>query len=120
VKRGAIDQPSVEARRGQWLKGVLDLCVLAELQPGEAYGYEIARQLEAAGLGPIHGGTLYPLLSRPERDGLVATTWRANDRGPDRKYYQLSDLGRSTLNDAAKEWSAFAGTIEAILEEKKP
>ncbi|WP_306215484.1 PadR family transcriptional regulator, partial [Actinoplanes sp. RD1] len=58
-------------RRQQWLRGVLDLCVLGALARGESYGYEIGRQLESAGLGAIAGGTLYPVLLRLERLGLV-------------------------------------------------
>jgi PadR family transcriptional regulator PadR len=83
VKRRATPT-TIDERRSQWLKGLLDLCVLARLRQEEAYGYEIARGMEADGFGEIKGGTLYPLLNRLERDELVTTVWRANERGPDR------------------------------------
>ena len=98
---------TIDQRRVQWLKGVLDLCVLARLASGEAYGYEISKDLDAAGFGEIKGGTLYPLLNRLDRDGLVTTAWRAGDQGPNRKYYQITDVGRTTLQAAAEAWSEF-------------
>ncbi len=110
---------TLDQRRSQWLKGVLDLCVLARLREGEAYGYELAKGLETAGFGEIKGGTLYPLLNRLERDGLVTTVWRANDQGPDRKYYQITDRGRSDLSAAGEAWSDFAAVAELILSNKE-
>lgn len=109
---------TVDQRRAQWLKGVLDLCVLARLSDGEAYGYELAKGLEAGGLGEIKGGTLYPLLNRLERDGLVTTVWREGDQGPDRKYYRISSRGRSVLGEAGAAWSKFIAAAEWILAEQ--
>ena len=63
-------------RRGQWLRGVLDICVLALLSEGESYGYQLAQALDAAGVGPIQGGTLYPVLLRLQKTGLVTAQWR--------------------------------------------
>jgi len=108
---------SIEQRRAQWLRGVLDLCVLARLRAGEAYGYELARALDAAGFGEIKGGTLYPLLSRLERDRLVTTSWRTSDLGPDRKYYRLTVTGEETLNAAGAAGLEFAAAAHALLAE---
>lgn len=106
---------TLDQRRSQWLKGVLDLCVLARLGNGEAYGYELARELGAAGLGEIKGGTLYPLLNRLERDGFVTTAWISNDQGPDRKYYRVTPRGRSELSEAAGAWSDFTTAVGGVL-----
>ncbi|MFB9319234.1 PadR family transcriptional regulator [Cryptosporangium minutisporangium] len=103
-------------RRTQWLRGVLDLCVLGALARGESYGYEIAQRLDAGGLGTIAGGTLYPALLRLERLGLVLADWRAGASGPARKYYRLSDEGRATLLSAGEEWTAFVRNVNAIME----
>ena len=81
----------------------------------EAYGYELAKRLEAAGFGEIKGGTLYPLLNRLERDGLVTTVWRTNDQGPDRKYYRITHRGQSELSEASNAWSKFAAAAESVL-----
>ena len=103
-------------RRTQWLRGVLDLCVLGALTRGESYGYEIAQRLEAGGLGSIAGGTLYPALLRLERLGLVVADWRAGDGGPARKYYRLSPEGTATLQAAAADWAVFVGNVNAMME----
>lgn len=102
-------------RRASWLKGVLDLLVLASLTDGESYGYEIAKTLDDAGLGQIRGGTLYPVLNRLEEAGLVAAEFRASERGPGRRYYRLTDHGRTTLAEQAGSWLAFDEAIRAVL-----
>jgi PadR family transcriptional regulator PadR len=106
---------TIEQRRGQWLKGVLDMCVLARLSLGEAYGYELAKGLESGGLGEIKGGTLYPLLNRLERDGLVTTRWQASDQGPDRKYYCITTEGVTSLEEAIPAWAGFVATVHRSL-----
>jgi PadR family transcriptional regulator PadR len=103
-------------RRAQWLRGVLDLCVLAKLASGESYGYELSQSLQA-GLGPIKGGTLYPVLLRLQRSGLVTAYWREGESGPARKYYRLSEAGGATLRATAGDWNAFAGGVDTILRE---
>lgn len=104
-------------RRAQWLRGVLDLCVLAALTSGESYGYELAQRLAANGLGPIQGGTLYPVLLRLQRSGLVTAAWRDGESGPARKYYRVSAAGRQTLRGAAADWAAFTAGVDGMLRE---
>ncbi|HEX5595617.1 MAG TPA: PadR family transcriptional regulator [Micromonosporaceae bacterium] len=106
-----------QERRGQWLRGVLDLCVLALLQQRESYGYELAQSLESAGLGPIQGGTLYPVLLRLQRTGLVTAWWREGEIGPARKYYRLTPAGDETLRRSTVEWDHFSRHVGAILRE---
>ncbi|MEV6489318.1 PadR family transcriptional regulator [Actinoplanes sp. NPDC051633] len=107
-------------RRAQWLRGVLDLCVLGALAGGESYGYQIAQRLEVGGLGPIAGGTLYPTLLRLEKVGLIRADWRGGEGGPARKYYRLSDEGAATLRESSREWSGFVGVVNAFLEVAAP
>lgn len=83
------------------------MSVLKVLEAGPTYGYAIATALEEAGLGSIKGGTLYPLLTRFESAELVTTQWRAGDGGPGRKYFSLTDAGRSELARQTAEWQAF-------------
>jgi PadR family transcriptional regulator PadR len=103
-------------RRPQWLRGILDLCVLAALADADRYGYELARQLEEAGLGVIKGGTLYPVLARLEAQELVTTAWREGQGGPARKYYALTSGGRRFLRTHTEQWLAFAPTVERLLQ----
>lgn len=104
-----------QERRAQWLRGVLDLCVLALLADGESYGYQLAQALERAGLGSVQGGSLYPVLLRLERSSLVSAEWRAGESGPARKYYLLTRAGREKLARSTDDWSAFADSVGGIL-----
>lgn len=106
-----------QERRGQWLRGVLELCVLGLVAGRESYGYELSQRLDAAGLGPIRGGTLYPVLLRLQRTGLVAARWRSGDAGPARKYYRITAAGRQALSTAAHDWAAFTGGVDGVLRE---
>ncbi|MDJ0922928.1 MAG: PadR family transcriptional regulator [Acidimicrobiia bacterium] len=111
----AQQQQDIEQRAAQWLKGVLDLCVLGLLRNREAYGYELARRLEEAGMGVIKGGTLYPILNRLETDGYLSVAWRSSDQGPNRKYYRLTADGKALLDHAGKEWTSFAETTAQLI-----
>ena len=102
-------------RPAEWLRGLLDVCVLAVIGQGPTYGYRIASALTTAGLGDVKGGTLYPLLSRAERDGLVATHWEAGDGGPGRKFYRLTAAGRRRLDELTGQWRSFSTIIDDVL-----
>ena len=105
----------------EWLRGVLDVCVLRVLADGQTYGYAIAARLADGGLGVVKGGTLYPLLNRLETAGLVTAQWRAGDGGPGRKYYLLTDDGRQELQNTATQWSRFTEvTGDMIAERQNP
>lgn len=98
-----------------WIRGVLDPCLLAMLTEGAAYGYELARRLEAAGLGRVPGGSLYPSLLRLEKQGLLVADWRAGDGGPGRKYYGLTPEGLRTLHEHTEVWNRFASRVSSVL-----
>jgi PadR family transcriptional regulator, regulatory protein PadR len=106
-----------QERRAQWLRGVLDVCVLALLARNESYGYQLSQLLEASGLGQVRGGTLYPVLLRLQRSGLVTAYWREGGSGPARKYYRISATGHEALRRAMADWTAFAGGVATILRE---
>ena len=99
----------------EWLRGVLEPCVLRVLADGATYGYAIAERLAALGLGRLKGGTLYPLLGRMEAAGYVTVEWRAGDGGPGRKFYELTAAGRTALADATARWDLFTTTTRSIL-----
>jgi PadR family transcriptional regulator PadR len=104
-------------RRSQWLRGVLDLCLLALLAGRESYGYELAQSLQAAGIGPIQGGTLYPVLLRLQKTGLVTAHWHAGESGPARKYYRLTATGRAALRSTGPDWRSFTDQVNGLLAE---
>ena len=107
----AQDAPLAQMRRG-----VLQYCVLALLAEEERYGFDLVRSL-----GEVEGmvtseGTIYPLLSRLRRDGLVASTWRESTQGPPRRYYRATDAGRAALEAFALEWARFRDAVDHFVE----
>jgi PadR family transcriptional regulator PadR len=96
-------------------RGVVEHCVLALLRNDESYAFEIVRILEERGLVGSEG-TIYPLLSRLRRDGLVVTVWRESTAGPPRRYYRLTPQGRAALDVFKAEWTSFRAAVDAILE----
>jgi PadR family transcriptional regulator PadR len=104
-----------EARRTQLLRGVLDLCLLAVMDEGPAYGYEMTRRLRERGLSIVGEGSIYPLLGRLEREGLVETYRAASNGGPPRKYYRPSQKGRRALTEGVSEWQAARDALDAVL-----
>ena len=99
----------------QLKKGVLELCVLALLSRGDGYAYDIASRL-AKGVD-MGEGTIYPLMRRMQADGLVDTYLQESPTGPSRKYYRLTNQGRSSFLAQKAEWSTFVAAVEAILGE---
>jgi PadR family transcriptional regulator PadR len=99
----------------EWLRGVLELCVLRVMADGPSYGYAIAAELAAAGFGDIKGGTLYPLLARLEKNALVTVEWRTGEGGPGRKYFELTGAGRGALEHGMLQWQAFSTRVSSHL-----
>ena len=101
----------------QLKKGVLELCVLALLSSHDSYAYEIASRLaEGIDMGE---GTIYPLMRRMQSDGLVETYLVESPAGPPRKYYKLTEGGRTSLTSQTAAWKSFSGAVEKIVGEPK-
>jgi len=97
----------------QLKKGVLGLCVLALLSRGDGYAYEIAsRMADAVDMGE---GTIYPLMRRMQSEGLVATYLEESPSGPPRKYYRITETGRSRLDAQVAEWRGFTAAVDALI-----
>ncbi|WP_206330657.1 PadR family transcriptional regulator [Modestobacter sp. KNN46-3] len=106
---------SAERWPGEWMRGVLSLCVLRVVADGPTYGYAIAARLAEAGLGPVKGGTLYPILTRLETEGLVSSSWEAGDGGPGRKFFTLTDAGEQFLRERTELWHVFTERAAGLL-----
>lgn len=105
-----------DGRLSQFRKGAVELAILALLEHGELYGVEIVDRLgELPGLG-ASGGTVYPLLSRLKKSGVVDTTWRESPVGPPRKYYRLSAAGIAELREMARSWRDVSSALHTLLE----
>ncbi|KFF59115.1 PadR family transcriptional regulator [Cryobacterium sp. MLB-32] len=98
-----------------WLRATLGFLALRALEAGPSYGYAIIRELEQHGLGTIKGGTLYPLLTRYEAAGLVVTEWRPGEAGPGRKYFAVTERGRSELERLRAAWARFTDVSTSYL-----
>lgn len=99
----------------QLRRGVLEFCVLALLRGRPHYGFDLVRRLgEADGLVTSEG-TIYPLLSRLRRDGLVTTTWQESETGPPRRYYALTAAGSAALATFTADWTSFSSSVDRLL-----
>jgi PadR family transcriptional regulator PadR len=88
---------------------------MAVMGEGPAYGYEMTKRLRTRGLSTVGEGSIYPLLGRLERDGLVETRRAASNGGPPRKYYSLSVLGKQALEAGVSEWQATRDAVDGAL-----
>ena len=86
----------------QLLRGILEGCVLSVISQGETYGYEILAKLEENGFEAIFEGTLYPVITRLEKKELISCRKEKSPYGPIRKYYSITESGKTTL-DSFKE-----------------
>ncbi|WP_328477885.1 helix-turn-helix transcriptional regulator [Actinoplanes sp. NBC_00393] len=107
-------------RHTQLLRGALDMCLLALLSGEPAHGYELVRRVEAAGFGAVSYGTVYPLLTRMRRLGLVADEQQVSPAGPPRKVYALTSAGRTRLDAWQRQWTRFADRVGAVLAASSP
>lgn len=103
------------ARDPQLLKGVLPMLVLALLTERESYGYELVTRLQGAGLTDISAGSVYPVLTRLERDGSIHSRLVASRAGPARKYYLPTTTGSSQLEHARQSWDELSATVRTVL-----
>jgi PadR family transcriptional regulator, regulatory protein PadR len=99
----------------QMRRGTLAYCVLAVLRDRERYGFELVRVLGTVDGMVTSEGTIYPLLARLRRQGLVETTWQESSAGPPRRYYRLTPAGRGSLDDFAEEWVRFRDGVDLFL-----
>ena len=88
----------------QMLKGTLEGCILKVISHKETYGYEISEKLQEYGFSNISEGTIYPLLLRLEKNGLVNSKYRESPVGPKRKYFSLSQSGREEMDCFYFSW----------------
>ncbi len=103
----------------QLRKGVLELAILNVVGQNRVYGYDIVKQLREFDALVLREGTIYPILSRLKRDGLVRTSLEESPSGPARKYYELTRRGEQLLADMNKYWDVLARGIRDLRGEPK-
>jgi PadR family transcriptional regulator, regulatory protein PadR len=100
----------------EMLKGTLEGCVLEIIGSEETYGYAITRRLNELGFADVVEGTVYTILLRLEKNGLVQVTKRASEQGPPRKFYALNDAGREELATFWVKWEYVTARINKLKE----
>lgn len=103
----------------QMLKGILDGCLLAIIEEKEVYGYELAEKLEGYGFTSFSEGTIYPLLMRMQKEGLLTSTLKKSTAGPRRKYYSLSEKGKQELEGFTKRWDYLQTNVNHVLHSRR-
>ena len=98
----------------QLRKGILELCVLNAMRGARLYGYDIVKKLSDVEGLVIAEGTIYPILSRFKREGLVRTSIEESPEGPARKYYQLTSRGEQYLSRMNHYWESIKSGIDAL------
>ena len=101
----------------QLRKGALLYMVLAFLDQDEMYGYLLISALSKKMGADMAEGTIYPLLNRMVRDGLVTFDWRIMETGPARKYYQISEPGRQMLKKMHGHWHKLSVSLQGLKDE---
>ncbi len=104
----------------QLLKGVLDLAVLAVVDERDGYGYDVVRRLREHGLEQVGDASVYGTLRRLYAAGALTSYVVPSEEGPHRKYYGINDHGRRLLADQRKTWTAFAETVQHLLDPAAP
>jgi PadR family transcriptional regulator PadR len=97
----------------QMRKGMLVYCVLLLCQSGKIYSSEIIKFLREAELIVVEG-TLYPLLNRLAKDGLLSYEWQESEQGPPRKYYWLTDDGKTMLKELTATYARLHASITTL------
>lgn len=109
---------NVDNTKSQMRKGMLEYCILLLLRHRPLYANDIISQLKEAEMIVVEG-TLYPLLNRLKKDGLLKYEWQESTQGPPRKYYALTEDGENALQQLDASWNELAKTVN-ILHENNP
>src|SRR4026209_799283 len=104
-----------DALLAQMRRGTLQYCVLSLLADDERYGFHLVRELAEVDGMVTSEGTIYPLLSRLRRDGLVESSWQESPSGPPRRYYKLTSAGRAALDAFRIEWRRFRDAVDHFV-----
>jgi PadR family transcriptional regulator, regulatory protein PadR len=106
---------NIENTASHMRKGVLEFCVLSVISKGEAYPSDIIEKMKAANFQLLEG-TLYPLLTRLKNAGMLTYRWVESSSGPPRKYFSLTDSGKSFYNDLESTWNEMVGAVNTVIQ----
>lgn len=101
--------------KSQLMRGTLEGCILKFLSEETTYGYELVERLEQNGFQDIKEGTIYPLLIRLEKKGIIRSEFRPSPLGPSRKYYSLTPDGFEYLQEFTENWKQIEASVNQIF-----
>lgn len=107
----------LENTQVQMRKGILEYCILHIISRGEVYASDMLDELTSAKIMVVEG-TLYPLLTRLRKAGLVEYKWVESSSGPPRKYYTLTGEGDSFLSSLDETWKDLVTSTQLITSKK--
>ena len=99
-------------------RGLLELCILSTLDQRAGHGYGIVTRLAASPPLAAREGTVYPLLRRLRKQGLLTATWEESEAGPPRQVYRLSRKGRKRLDVLRHQWRDLTVAVDRLLEDR--
>lgn len=101
----------------EWKKGSAELLVLSLLEDQSRHGYDISKliQIRSKGALRFHVTSLYPLLHRLEKEGLIDGLWVEKAEQRRRRYYKLTPQGRKVLRSKRKSWKDFVAVIGQVI-----
>ena len=110
------------AQRRDWLKGDIESLLLYLISQRPLYGYQIIKELEVRSDGyfKFKEGTLYPVLHRLERAGLILGRWQTIPSGRRRKYYHITDKGLAVVLERKGQWQDFLTAMDLIIQPQSP
>ena len=97
----------------QLRKGFLTYCVLMVCRSDPKYTSDIIKTLRDAELVVVEG-TIYPLLSRLQKDGLLMHEWQESEQGPPRKYYKVTEFGETVASELTKKIASLNNTLKKL------
>jgi PadR family transcriptional regulator, regulatory protein PadR len=104
---------SVEEKFSSIRKGLLEFLILRIVASDKVYVADMLKRLSTTEFA-TQEGTLYPLLSKMRREGLVDYEWQESDAGPPRKYYELTAKGKAQLTDLNEYWKDINTTVSQL------
>ena len=114
--KGKPEKTGRTKRESQLFRGLAELALMHLLKDGPEYGLQILDQLRAEAGLDLAEGTLYPLLYRMEKTGLITANWRIQkDVSHPRKYYTLTPAGAAELKTQAEQWLSISDKLRAFL-----
>ena len=101
------------------LKGMLEGCVLKIISEHETYGYEISETLKSYGFGDISEGTIYPMLLRMQKNGLISAEYKESPVGPRRKYFSVTEKGLTEIEGFHQSFSELESAVSRLFERRE-